>query len=205
MLFETIISIWLCRTRKGKPVFNLILSLFPVYCILSLQWVISSAGLLQLYCVWSVRSWNLIGLEVFLSSSLSLSREKHIYKQCLQNTSLCSHITLAVILAVRPLFEVKQECQISSLCPIYLTDCWLIEVSFLRNASVALPTLFCPLIFIILTDLCSEEQPWLAIRRISVITANVMTLKPILLRLFKEAKHPILLKYLWVYFFLLEY
>lgn len=164
------------------------------------MWVVSSAGLLQLYCFWSVRSWNLIGLEVFLSSSLSLSREKHIYKQCLQNTSLSSHI-----LAVRPLFEVKQECQISSLCPIYLTDCWLIEVSFLRNVSVALPTLFCPFIFIILTDLCSEEQPWQAIRRISVITANVMTLKPILLHLFKEAKHPILLKYLWVYFFLLKY
>lgn len=58
-------------------------------------------------------------------------------KQCLQNTCLSSDIILVVILAVRPLFGEKQHCQVSSLCSIYLTDCWLIEVSVLRNDSVA--------------------------------------------------------------------
>lgn len=102
-------------------------------------------------------------------------------KRSLQNPCLSFDITLAAMLAVRPLFGGEQHCQISTLCSIYLTGCWLIEVSVLRNASVAFSTLLCTLIFIISTDCCYEEQTLLVIRFYDrtalVISTNEMTLQ----------------------------
>lgn len=71
-------------------------------------------------------------------------------KWCLQNTCWSSDI----IFAVWPLCGEEQHDQVSSCCSIYQTGCWLIEVSVLRDACAAI----CPLIFIISTDLCYEEQ-----------------------------------------------
>lgn len=98
-------------------------------------------------------------------------------KWCLQNTCWSSDI----VFAVRPLCGEEQHDRVSSRCSIYLTGCWLIEVSVLREAWASFPTPICPLIFIISSNLCYEEQtllvnrPFLDRSRASAITMSCLT------------------------------
>lgn len=111
-LFKTIIYIYMWDGGGGVPFNNVLdaLGWFP----------------LQLY--YSCIAFDQQGRE----SSLVQSYSCHHPYLCLFTGCVCRRAAelwhhAAVISAVKAAFEVQQEPN----CPIYLTDCWLIEVSFL--------------------------------------------------------------------------